>query len=360
MEQQKITTLFTFLFLCAPLAAGDIGLFWHVTDFHYDQTYWTSQLSCNENVSKPGQYGDYWCDSPWLLVQDTIVNMANFQQKVDFILWTGDSVAHIKDANMTLAINLQILENITTALNSSFPQVPVYASLGNHDFYPSNQADYKESQIYLSVAELWKDWISNQTQIESFKEGGYYMARITPKIRLLSLNTNLYYTSNKLTSTVDDPAGQMAWMTSQFEEAKLQGEKVIVTGHVPPGLITPGLTDWFYPKHKSQFMSILLNYSDVIATTHFGHDHSDGFKILQNDNGTRAVTQFTAPSVTPWRYRIKTKTGDPHNPGIRLVSYDKDTGLHINYDQYYIISPRAITKEMLHGPSYTHSKTTTK
>ncbi|CAG5119836.1 unnamed protein product [Candidula unifasciata] len=324
------------LLLWISFAAGDVGYFWHVTDLHYDHTYWTSRLSCLEPVPKPGKYGDYWCDSPWALVQDSIASMANITADVDFILWTGDSVAHIADANLTLNLNLEIVANITETLNTSFPQVPVYASLGNHDFYPSNQADYNQSEIYDQVSEMWENWISNQTQVEQFRQGGYYVARIAPKLRLLALNTNLYYTNNKLTANVSDPAGQMAWLDDQLKDARSKGDKVIVTGHIPPSVLTPGLADWFYPKHKTQFVDILLQNSDVIVASLFGHDHSDGFKIIQDETGSRAVTQFTAPSVTPWTFRTASKTADPHNPGIRLVTYDRNTGLHLGYEQYYI------------------------
>ena len=53
--------------------------------------------------------------------------------------------------------------------------------------------------------------------------------------------------------------------------------------------MTPELVDWFYPHHKESFVKILFDYADVIAATHFGHDHHDGFKILQNSDGKRLV-----------------------------------------------------------------------
>ncbi|GFO19380.1 acid sphingomyelinase-like phosphodiesterase 3b [Plakobranchus ocellatus] len=56
--------------------------------------------------------------------------------------------------------------------------------------------------------------------------------------------------------------------------------------------------------------------------------------------GSKSLSQFTAPSVIPWRYRFKTPVGDdvgdPHNPGVRLIEYDRDTGAHLNYHQYFI------------------------
>ena len=64
-----------------------------MTDFHYDFTYHDRQLSCNSQVDNPGQFGDYWCDSPWRLVNDSISAMANIKGSVDFILWTGSVIS---------------------------------------------------------------------------------------------------------------------------------------------------------------------------------------------------------------------------------------------------------------------------
>ena len=67
------------------------GYFWHITDFHYDFTYHDEQLSCNkESVpDNVGMFGDFWCDSPWLLVNSSVRAMADIRSDVDFVLWTG-------------------------------------------------------------------------------------------------------------------------------------------------------------------------------------------------------------------------------------------------------------------------------
>ena len=66
------------------------GYFWHVTDFHWDFSYWTDELSCHgKNVSNRGPFGNYWCDSPWALVEETVKGMRRIKADVDFILWTG-------------------------------------------------------------------------------------------------------------------------------------------------------------------------------------------------------------------------------------------------------------------------------
>ncbi|KAK6990563.1 acid sphingomyelinase-like phosphodiesterase 3b [Biomphalaria glabrata] len=314
---------------------GDIGYFWHVTDFHYDHTYWTSQLSCNNPVPNPGKYGDYWCDSPWTLVQDSVNSMANIRRQVDFVLWTGDNVAHISDSHMSLDINLSVLENITSALKNSFPGIPFYPSLGNHDYYPSDQAG-ERILFYSRVSDLWQDWIKDPVQIELFKKGGYYTKLINPKLRILALNTVLYLSEDKLTANMSDPAGQFQWIDSVLNASRAANEKVIITGHVSPTFLVPTLLDWFHPRFHQPYVDLMTKYSDIIVAHHYGHDHSDSFKILQRSDGSGASPVFTAPSITPWRYKIPTETGAPHNPGIRLVEYDRETGRHLNYHQYYI------------------------
>ncbi|KAH9491715.1 Acid sphingomyelinase-like phosphodiesterase 3b [Bulinus truncatus] len=321
---------------------SDIGYFWHVTDFHYDHTY-NNKLSCNSNIT--GQlptYGDYWCDATWSLVVDSIQAMATIRSDVDFLIWTGDSVGHVPKVNLSTDINLQLIQNITVKLSTSFNKTPVYASLGNHDFYPTGQASPHANDLYYTnVTDLWQDWVINQSNaINDSRKGGFYAVKIKPKIRLLALNTNLYYTVDNLTPNISDPVGQFAWMENQLLQAKSNDEKVIVTGHVPPGLFIPEYADWFYPKFKTRFMEIILNYTDIIVALHFGHDHYDSFKILQSDDETKAVPQFTAPSVTPWRFKVNIngaeKVGDPHNPGLRLIKYNRTSGAHLDYSQYYI------------------------
>ncbi|XP_005095075.2 acid sphingomyelinase-like phosphodiesterase 3b [Aplysia californica] len=319
------------------VASLNVGYFWHVTDFHYDHTYWTSGLSCNDEVPVKGQFGDYWCDSPWELVLESVREMARVKADVDFLIWTGDSVAHIKDANLTLETNLEVMQNVTTVLNDSFPNTSIYASLGNHDFYPNNQASAEMEEMYNRVSDMWGSWIEGTAQRELFKKGGYYIQNIGNKTRLVALNTNLYFSSNRMTRNITDPAGQLEWLRGQLEGARQNGEKVMITGHVPVGVFAPGLTEWFYPEFTGPFLDLIVEYADVIIANHFGHNHGDGFVVLQKEVGAQmAVPQFMAPSVTPWRFKIPGLTGAAHNPAVRLVKYDRDTGLNLDYDQYFM------------------------
>lgn len=58
--------------------------------------------------------------------------------------------------------------------------------------------------------------------------------------------------------------------------------------------------------------------------------YSNGIRYLFQIPGVPTVPVFLAPSVTPIRY------DGMHNPGVRLVKYDRSNGKHIAISQYYL------------------------
>ncbi|XP_041371161.1 acid sphingomyelinase-like phosphodiesterase 3b isoform X4 [Gigantopelta aegis] len=337
MRSASISLAFHFLATLVCSTSADVGSFWHVSDQHYDFSYWSDKFSCNSKVPVRGIYGDYWCDSPWKLVADSVAAMKRIKSDVDFILWTGDNVAHIHDEHLSVDKNVEIMKNITDILKQNFPGIKVYATMGNHDYFPSNQYPPYNSELYNRTADLWKDWIGSEEEVNRFRTGAFYTTTASHGIRIMALNTNMYYTADKVThpANYSDPAGQFAWMEETFTAARVDKEKVIVTGHVPPGVHNPGNLLWFYPEFNTRFNDIIVKFSDVIIGMHFGHDHADGMKIFYKD-GQPVVPMFMAPSITPWRFKIPNKVGEAHNPGIRVVTYDRTTGKHLNIIQYYM------------------------
>ena len=56
--------------------------------------------------------------------------------------------------------------------------------------------------------------------------GGYYTVFTTHGLRIVALNTNLYYTSNKATQNSKDPGDQLLWLNKTLEKAEVAKEKV--------------------------------------------------------------------------------------------------------------------------------------
>ncbi|XP_060573305.1 acid sphingomyelinase-like phosphodiesterase 3a [Ruditapes philippinarum] len=303
-----VCSLYTFL----QMVISDTGYFWHVTDFHYDFTYHGRQLSCNKkNVpDNVGQFGDFWCDSPWLLVNSSVRAMADIKSDVDFVLWTGDTVLHAKNEDLSYDIYAGILDNVTDVIKTTLPNVHVYATFGNHDYFPYNQFPPYNNLLYNDTLDRWGSWLNDLSQQDNFRKGAYYTQKTRYGLRIVGLNTNLYYTPNKAILNYTDPADQIAWLNSTLAQARQNKEKVLVTAHIPPGVYTPDGVIWMHLVYHEPLVSVLREFTDIIVAMHFGHDHADGFKVLKNEKGRTAVPIFVAPSVTP---------SDPsHNPAIRL------------------------------------------
>ncbi|XP_063397328.1 acid sphingomyelinase-like phosphodiesterase 3b [Mytilus trossulus] len=331
--------LVVILILYTNFVYADDGWFWHVTDFHYDPTYLDVALSCNRNASARGEFGSSWCDSPWKLVTSSIEAMRDKEPNVDFILWTGDSSPHIKDNVGSHDMYRDIVRNITRELKSKFNSTPIYPVFGNHDYYPAHQFPPNNNLMYDEIYEGWKDWINDDGQKKNFQKGAYYTVQISTGLRIMSLNTNLYYRSDKISRMYrySDPADQFQWMAETLEHAKNNSERVIIMSHVPPGVIATEKATWMYPQFNHRFNEIILEYSDTIAGLYFGHEHMDNFRISYK-SGLPVIVHLCAPSVTPWTYIPGGQgIGEPtRNPGIRLVRYDRMTGQPQEVRQYHL------------------------
>lgn len=62
--------------------------------------------------------------------------------------------------------------------------------------------------------------------------------------------------------------------------------QVLITAHIPPGIHTPNGFSWMYPEYNGMLVNILRRHASTIVGMHFGHDHSDEFKILPDVQGS--------------------------------------------------------------------------
>ena len=56
-------------------------------------------------------------------------------------------------------------------------------------------------------------------------------------------------------------------------------------GHVPPGVCGRcGNISWMRPSFNQKFVNLLQQYHSVIAAAVFGHEHTDAFHIVRDNN----------------------------------------------------------------------------
>ncbi|XP_037582505.1 acid sphingomyelinase-like phosphodiesterase 3b [Dermacentor silvarum] len=329
----------------------DIGYFWHVTDFHVDKDYSTRgsrDLSCHRDANRTtlddiGAYGDFLCDAPKLLAQSAVEAMERIHPTTDFILWTGDNLPHV--SGITWADMFNETRWIGDLLwrwarrHRSF----VVPTLGNHDWVPANAMESKNATLYRGfLIHAGFNQLLPEDAWATFEQGGYYSRQLSKNIRLVCLNSVLWYSSNKGERPgPSDP--QMAWLRDQLHDAQHQGQKVFISGHIGPGYFSRSLVGQpasvvFFEDINDRYQDLIAQYKDIVAGQFFGHQHMNAFVLLSDKNGSPVSSMHLAGSVTPWGSKdpVYRSLSEPTNPCVRLYTYRRSTGELLDYSVYYL------------------------
>lgn len=198
----------------------------------------------------------------------------------------------------------------------------VYGTAGNHEQSPvnlfePNSVGSNAQWLYNLLANVWTPW-TGQASTSSIQDIGAYSVKYPHgNIRVISLNTNMYYKANFLLfqrNLIRDPNDQLAWLVKELDAAEKAKENVYITGHMPMGD-----TDAFRDG-SNYFDQIVNRYSNTIAAMFFGHTHVDHFEITYSDYSKRSFANakamsYIAPSLTP----------TSGMPAFRVYEVDPDT-----------------------------------
>ncbi|XP_037774487.1 LOW QUALITY PROTEIN: sphingomyelin phosphodiesterase-like [Penaeus monodon] len=225
----------------------------HLADTHFDPFYKPGSNAecddvfycCREESGPPerpeaaaGHWGDYrFCDAPKWLLQEMYSHIANTHQDIDFIVWTGDLIPH-NLWNTTREGNLDVTRQAIQMVKDSFPGIPVFPAIGNHESHPVNafpqpyiENEFDISWLYDEISALWATWLPADVAA-SVTYSAFYSTLIKPGLRILSINTNYCYSFNWWLLFDDvDPAAELAWMAQELQRAEDAGEKAYVVSH---------------------------------------------------------------------------------------------------------------------------------
>jgi sphingomyelin phosphodiesterase len=184
-------------------------------------------------------------------------------------LFTGDIVDHA----VWLVNETQNIKDINDAYTRMTGLNQVYGTIGNHEASPVNAfppaalgiAD--EKWVYDTVSADWKPWIGSAGAQQARNFGAYSVKFPGGNLRVISINTNLYYKDNywlyeKTMET--DPSGQLAWLVNELQAAEDASERVYIIGHMPMG------TGDAFHDGSNYFDQIVNRYSAAIAALFFG------------------------------------------------------------------------------------------
>jgi endopolyphosphatase len=273
-------------------------------DFHPDEFYkaYTSteeSLACHRGRGPAGLYGAETsdCDTPFSLVNATFDWIAeNIRDKVDFVIWTGDSARHDSDEELprseydVIYTNTYIADKFAETFgngnSAGTPEdmsIPVVPTFGNNDFLPHNIFSPGPNRWLYSYANVWRKFIP-EAQRHTFEEGGWYYVEVIPnKLAVFSLNTMYFFGHNTAVdgcALKSEPGYEhMEWLRIQLEFMRQRGLKVILMGHVPPAH-TENKALWDETCWQ-KYTLWLRQYRDIIIGGIYGHMNIDHF-ILQD------------------------------------------------------------------------------
>ena len=223
--------------------------------------------------------------------------------KAAFAVFTGDIVDHAvwntTQPQNTLDINDAY--GRMTSLN-----LPVYGVIGNHEMSPTNafppiSVGSSAQWVYDLLSGDWSQWIGADSASSETNFGAYSTKYANGNLRVISINTNMYYTQNYWLyeePMEQDPSGQLEWLVNELQAAEDAGDRVYIIGHTPMGG-----GDAFHD--TSNYLDQIVNrYSNTIAALFFGHTHVDEFQISYSDYNSQTyqsaeAMSYVMPSMTP-------------------------------------------------------------
>ncbi|KAM3525687.1 hypothetical protein NHJ13051_003860 [Beauveria bassiana] len=307
----------------------------HYSDIHVDPLYVAgSSTECKKPIccrpfakkdepgnakSPAGPYGDHNCGVPESLESSMYNAIKKMFPDQIFTIFTGDIVDHMI-SNTSKPYNLKEIDDAYNKMNDSFKLV--YGTIGNHEVHPVNIFEPKSignatQWVYDAIAKKWASWIGDTAEQQVLDIGAYSTKYPNGNLRIISLNTNMYYRFNFAVYQKDmlqDPNGQLAWLVKELDKAEKKGENVYIIGHMPMGM-PDALTD-----PANYFDQIVQRYSTTIRGLFFGHTHMDHFQVSYSDYSKRDASHATAMS-----YICPALLPTSGMPAFRVYDVDPDT-----------------------------------
>lgn len=208
----------------------------------------------------------------------------------------------------------------------------VYGTAGNHESHPSNIFELNSvgddaQWVYDALTSEWSKWIGDEGSKDAKKLGAYSVKYPNGKLRIISLNTNMYYRFNFALYQKNmerDPNGQIAWLVGELDAAEQAGDAVYIIGHMPLGEKDA------LPNQSNYLDQVVKRYSSTIRAMFFGHTHVDHFELSYSDYSKRTesnalVVSYICPSLTP----------TSGMPSFRVYDVDPDSFTVLDATTYY-------------------------
>jgi sphingomyelin phosphodiesterase acid-like 3 len=351
-----------------PFAPGPgQGLFLIITDIHFDpfadpaivEDLVAADVGAWSNIFESGShaFAQYGSDANYPLMMSALDSARKLLPQPDFVLYAGDYLVHQFETKFeahgggpeTFApFVIKTMTFVSEQLQKTFPQTPVYGTLGNDDAICGNYMVAPGQAFLAAVGKLWAAHSAHPEAFADFGIGGFYVVP-HPTVQdrdLIVLNTVLWSTNyqNRCNPAAGDPgAVQLAWLEWALYRTKLGGRTASLLFHIPPGIDSYYSSDgsgtcredvatFLKEGYEKPFLALLERYRDILQGSYAGHSHMDDFRIVAGDAGDPILLTHITPAISPIFQ---------NNPGFGLVLYDRASGDLIDYATVYLTNLEA-------------------
>ncbi|GKT35705.1 hypothetical protein ADUPG1_008808 [Aduncisulcus paluster] len=305
-----------------------------MTDIHYDSLYidtGSSSTFCrleSASVDDLGTYGRYGCDAPKPLVDVMMEDLQLYlsdHDDVTQVITLGDFPAHEYTNQSDWLHSFMNSTSFLFSAVDAVSDVPIFPTIGNDDCYPNYTIPAGSSDLLDIITLVFDNFFESDEEAEFFAEFGGLKRELSDTITLLSFNSIYYspkHNSKKLhvlrgekVEYEDDPAGQFAWLESEFQIAQEAGKSVWLATHIPPGVNAYDSRDQWVDQYTDSFLDILAQYPNLVTAFFSGHYHQVEYKFVAE------TPIFVCPGISAC---------NGNNPGYSIFEYDDSTGLIVN------------------------------
>ncbi|KAJ3451873.1 sphingomyelin phosphodiesterase [Anaeramoeba flamelloides] len=277
-------------------------------------------MQCETNNGTAGLFGDYYCNNPFWLIEDAVREMKRLAPNPDFIIHGGDTNEQFYHDEFVIIESIKFVNEL---FETYFPGVPVLFTIGNHDFFPTHNSPYYNTPFLTKLSNSLTG-LTDQARA-TFKRGGYYSTNVN-NLKIISLNTIIWYKSNALTKYLKgDLSKQLSWVDSELKRAQNEGQGVLFVGHIFPGVnpftLKPSYTNIFQDQFLERVKTWQRKYGSLILGYLYGHKHRDTFSC-----GPKNSIHLLNPSLNT-RKRI--------NSVFRIFNYSDTAKVLYDYTQYH-------------------------
>ncbi len=302
----------------------------------------------------------YQADTNFALLQSALAAMQQRVPNPDIVFVSGDLLMHLFqkyfDAAATdhsqpayEAFVDKTEQYLAMKLAQTFPNAQIVPTLGDWDTAGGTTASYAGPGFLSSFASAWNDAVDRHGGAPDFQAtfstGGYYSTTfpIDPRGRLIGLYTQPW--AAECTSGCAPGAGtlgtaELEWLTTQLAQARSQGLRVWLLGHIPPGIdanttsqnlakgtsCSAAITPFWADAYSSQLAALFTEYRDVLAFGIFAHEHYDDLRLVRDSSGTPVFGVKLPPSITPLH----------NNPAFVQFRYDPAVGVITDTTTWYL------------------------